>query len=106
MHNTEQPRKNGCQSKRDHRRYEGLAKEIKTDPESTHACVESKEPTLGEIESMVVHEEVPKEKTILKMVGALKKLHGDWYLDIGHNCKPKKRTQGNGRSQKKFAITC
>jgi hypothetical protein len=49
----------------------------------TQACLESKEPTSGETESMAVYAEVPKEKAALKTVGALKKPHGDQYLDIG-----------------------
>jgi hypothetical protein len=46
------------------------------------------------------------EANLVETFGALKKQYGDRYLDVGHRQKPKKRTQGNGRSQKKLTIIC
>jgi hypothetical protein len=58
-----------------------------------------------ERESEAVHEEVPKEEAAVQSVVALKKRHGDRNLAVGCRRKPKKRTQGNGGSRKKFAAT-
>jgi hypothetical protein len=52
--------------------------------EETEACLESKEPISVEIESVVVHEEVPKEEATVKTVRALKEQYGDRHLAIGH----------------------
>jgi hypothetical protein len=41
------------------------------------ACLESREQTSVEIESVVVHEEVPKEEATEKTVRALKEQYGD-----------------------------
>jgi hypothetical protein len=43
----------------------------------TEACLESKEPNSVELESVTVHEEVPKEKAAVKTVRALKERYGD-----------------------------
>jgi hypothetical protein len=51
--------------------------------EAMEACLESKEPTSVEIESIVVHEEVPKEEAAVKTVRALKERCGDWHLAVG-----------------------
>jgi hypothetical protein len=48
------------------------------------ACLESKEPTSVEIESVAVHDEVPKEEAITKTVRALKEWYGDRQLAVGH----------------------
>jgi hypothetical protein len=53
----------------------------------------------------VLHEEVPKEEVAVGTVRALKKLHRDWHLAIRRHSQIKKRTQGNGESQRKLA-TC
>jgi hypothetical protein len=58
------------------------------------------------MKSLVEHEEVPKEESVLETFGALKKRPGDRHLAIGHHQKPKKRAQGNGGSQKKLAAAC
>jgi hypothetical protein len=60
------------------------------------ACLDHKEPTLVEIESLMVHEEFPKEEAAVKTVRTQKKLYGDWHLAIGHCQQLKKPTQGNG----------
>jgi hypothetical protein len=69
--------------------------------EAMHACLENKEPT--SLESVTVHEEVPEEEAAVQPVRALKQQHGDQHLAIGCSRKPKKRTQGNGGSQRKLA---
>jgi hypothetical protein len=55
-----------------------------------------------EIQSIVVHEEVPKEEAAAKLVRALKKRHGDRHLAVWHCQKPKKRTQGDGVSRRSW----
>jgi hypothetical protein len=56
--------------------------------------------------SEAVHEDVPKEEAAVQTVGALKKRHGDRNLAVQCRRKPKKRTQSNGGSRKKFAAAC
>jgi hypothetical protein len=51
--------------------------EMGTWREETTACLESKEPTSLEAESVAVHQEVPKEEATVETFGALKKLLGD-----------------------------
>jgi hypothetical protein len=53
-----------------------------------------------------VHGEVRKEEVAVKYVRALKKRHGDRNLAVGRHRLQKKRTQGDGGSQKKLAATC
>jgi hypothetical protein len=45
--------------------------------EEMDTCLESKELPSVQIESIVVHQEVPKEGAVLNTVRALKKWHGD-----------------------------
>jgi hypothetical protein len=71
--------------------------------EVTEACLESKEPTSEETESKLEHQEVPKEETAVETARTLKKRHGDQHLAIGRRQQLKKRTQGDGGSQKKLA---
>jgi hypothetical protein len=78
-------------------------KEMTACQEAMEACLESKEPTLVEVESVAMHEEVPKEEAALKTVGALKKRYGDRHLAIGFLLQLQKRTRGNGGSRKKLA---
>jgi hypothetical protein len=73
--------------------------------EATEACLESKEPTSLKVESIAVHEEVPKEEAAVETFGALKKRHGDWHLAIGCCRQLKKWTQGSGGSWNKLATT-
>jgi hypothetical protein len=58
-------------------------KETTAYQEATDACLESKEPTSEEIESLVVHEEVRKEEAAVEPIAALKKRLGDWNLAVG-----------------------
>jgi hypothetical protein len=69
------------------------------------ACLEKMEANLGEMQSVAVHEEVPKEEVAVIIV-ALKERHGDRHLDLGRRQKPKKRTQDHGGSWKKLAAAC
>jgi hypothetical protein len=65
------------------------------------ACMESREPTSVEIESVVVHEEVAKEKAVVKPVRALKKWYRDQRLAMRRCSQPKTQTMavvGPGRS--------
>jgi hypothetical protein len=41
--------------------------------EAAEACLESKEPTSLDVESVAMHEEVPKEEAAMEHFGALKK---------------------------------
>jgi hypothetical protein len=57
-------------------------------------------------ETEMEQQEVPKEETAVKRVRALKKRYGERHLAKDPRQKPKKQTQGNDGSQKKFAATC
>jgi hypothetical protein len=58
---------------------------------------------LEEMKSIAEHQEVPKEVAAVETIGALKDQYGDRHLAIGRRQQLKKRTQGNGGSQKKSA---
>jgi hypothetical protein len=77
-------------------------KETTACQEATEACLESKEPTSVEIESVAVHDDVPKEEAAVKIVRAPKEQYGDQHLAIGHRRRLKKWTQGDGGSLKKL----
>jgi hypothetical protein len=68
--------------------------------EVLEAHPECKEPTPEDMEA--VHEEVPKECTAVKPVGAQ---HRGWHLAVGWCQKPKERTWGNCGFQKRLTIT-
>jgi hypothetical protein len=53
----------------------------------------------------VVHEEVPTEGAIVKIVRALKEQYGDCHLAIGRHQQLKKQNQGDGGSWKKLVAT-
>jgi hypothetical protein len=80
-----------------------LRKEMMAQQEVIDACLESKEPTSLGVEFEAEHEQVPQEKAAVETFRALKKQHGDWHLAVRHCGQPKKWTQGNGGSWKKFA---
>jgi hypothetical protein len=44
------------------------------------ACLEKMEAYPGELQSVVVHQEVPKEEAVVETVGPLM----DWHLAVGH----------------------
>jgi hypothetical protein len=67
------------------------------------ACLENKKPTSLEVDSVVVHEEVPKEEATVETVRVLKKRYRDWHLAVRRCGQPKKWTQGNGGSGKVLA---
>jgi hypothetical protein len=48
----------------------------------TETCLESKEPTSVETESIAMPEEVPKEEAAVKTVRALKECYEDQHLAI------------------------
>jgi hypothetical protein len=50
-----------------------------------------------------VHEKVPTEKAVVKIVTALKKQYGDHHLTVGCHQQLKKQTQGDGGYWKKLA---
>jgi hypothetical protein len=50
--------------------------------EKTEACLESKEWTSLGIESVAMHEEVPKEEATVIPVRSLKKRHGDRHVAV------------------------
>jgi acyl-CoA reductase-like NAD-dependent aldehyde dehydrogenase len=63
------------------------------------ACLEKMEANPGELHSVVVHQEVPKEEATVETIRALD-------TDMGTGRQLKKQTQGNGGSRKKMAATC
>jgi phage protein D len=81
-------------------------KETTACQEGTGACLESKEPTSLEIESVAVHEEARKEEAAVKPIRALKKRHGNRHLVVGGRGQAKKESQGNGGSRKKLVAAC
>jgi hypothetical protein len=64
------------------------------------AYLEKFKANLGELQSIVVHQEVPKEEAMVEMTGALKDRPQDRHLTVGHCRQIKKQTQGDGGSQK------
>lgn len=79
--------------------------------EKMEACLSRTEATdleanSEEIKTEVVHEEVPKEKAIVKTVIALKRQHKDWHLAVRCRSQLKKWTQGNCVSWKNMPATC
>jgi hypothetical protein len=75
-------------------------KETTTCHEATEACLESKEPTSVQMESVTVHEEAAG-----KTVRALKEQYGDRRLAVGRRRQLKKRSQGDGGSGRSYSIT-
>jgi hypothetical protein len=74
--------------------------------EVTKVCLKNKEPTLLEVQSVAVHEEVPKEEAAVENFGVLKKWYRVQYAAVRHRGQPKKRTQSSGRSRKKLVAAC
>jgi hypothetical protein len=58
-----------------------------------------------EIESEAEHAEVPKEEATVENFWALQEQYRDRHLAVRRRGQPKKRTQGNGVSRKKLAVT-
>jgi hypothetical protein len=56
-------------------------------------CLEEIEANPGELQSVVVHQEVPKGEATVEMIGALKDRPGDWHLAVGRCQQMKKWTQ-------------
>jgi hypothetical protein len=69
------------------------------------ACLEKMESNPGELQPVMVHQDVPKEEAMVEMIGALKDRPGDRHLATGHRRKTKKHTQGNGGSQQKLTAS-
>jgi hypothetical protein len=61
------------------------------------------EANLEEIEAVAEHQEVRKEEAAVRTVGALEDRYGDRYLVVVCRRQLKKRTQGDGGSQKNLA---
>jgi hypothetical protein len=59
-------------------------------------CLDKMEAKAGELQSVAVHQEVPKEEAAVKPIRALKKRYGERHLAVGRREKPKERTQGKG----------
>jgi hypothetical protein len=99
-----QSSQNGCLNSR----HEGLAKRDSGLPRRDGGLSrrqERKEPALEETESKPEHQEAPKEEAAVETIGALEDWYGDRYLVVGGRRQPKKRTQGDGGSRKKLAVT-
>jgi hypothetical protein len=69
----------------------------------TEGCLESKEPTSLEVESVVEHEEVPEKEATVQTFRALTKRYGDRHMSVKRRGQLKKRTQGNGGFWKNLA---
>jgi hypothetical protein len=67
------------------------------------ACLEKMGANPGELQSVVVHQEVPQEEATVETTGALEDPYGDRHLAKGHCQQLKKWTQGDGGSRKKLA---
>jgi hypothetical protein len=48
------------------------------------ACLEKMEANPGELQYVVVHQEVPKEEAVVEMIRALKDRPGGWNLAVVH----------------------
>jgi hypothetical protein len=70
------------------------------------ACLENKQPSSEETESVAVHEDVCKEEATVETFGTLKEQYGDQQLVVGCHQELQKQTQSNGGSQKKLATAC
>jgi hypothetical protein len=68
-----------------------------------NACLEKMEADPGEVQSVVVHQEVFKKDVAVESGRARNKRPGDRNLAVGHRGKSKERTQGNGCSRKNLA---
>jgi hypothetical protein len=83
-----------------------LMKAGKEKIENTGTCLVSKKPTSEEIKSEAKHEEVSMEEATVETFEALKERYRDQHLAVRCHGQPKKRTQGNGGSQKKLVAAC
>jgi hypothetical protein len=86
-------------------------KEMKAYRDASEVHSQKMEASPEEMKSVAVHEEVLKEEALVNIVGTLKERYRDQHLTIWRRRQAKKRTQGNGRSRKKFAafrrgLTC
>jgi ribosomal protein L37E len=61
---------------------------------------------LEEMESVVEHQEVRKEKTAVETIRVLEDQYGDWHLAIARHRQLNKWTQVSGWSHKKLAAAC
>jgi oligoribonuclease (3'-5' exoribonuclease) len=67
------------------------------------ACLELVKAYPGELQSVAVHQEVPKDEAALEIIGALKDRPADRYLAVGCRRQTKRRTQGDGGSRQMLA---
>jgi hypothetical protein len=65
-------------------------KDVKACLQEAGACLESKVPSSMDLESIVVHEEVPKEEAAVETVRALRERYGDQHIALGHHQQLKK----------------
>jgi hypothetical protein len=82
-------------------------KEMMACQEATEAHLEKIEANPEEMKSVVKHQKVPEEETVVETIGALE----DRYLAVGRHRQPAKWTQGGGGSWQKLAaaqgwLTC
>jgi hypothetical protein len=78
-----------------------VQKEMTTYEEATEACLEKLEANPGELQFVVVHQEVPKEEAVGEMITVVK----DRHPVVGHHQQPKKRIKGSDWSWQKLAAT-
>jgi hypothetical protein len=57
-------------------------------------------------EAVAEQQDLPQEEGAVKTIGALEDRYGDRHLAARRRRQPKKRTQGDGGSQKKLVAAC
>jgi hypothetical protein len=94
-----------CQAKMDAwlEEMKDSRKETTNCQEAMEACRETMEVNSGDLQSLAVHQEVPKEEAAVEIIGAMKDWLGDRHLAVGHHRQLKKRTRGDGGSRQKLA---
>jgi hypothetical protein len=72
--------------------------------EATEAYREKVQTNPRMMQSVVEHQEIPKEEASVVPIGGLRKWHEDYNLTTGHRQKPKGRIQENCESRKRLTI--
>jgi hypothetical protein len=83
--------------------HDKMMAKMDSQQEKGEACLEKTE-AMGETESELEHQEIPKEDAAEETFGALEKRYGDRHLAVWSGRQGKKWTQGNGGSRKKLAV--
>jgi hypothetical protein len=67
------------------------------------ACLDKMEANPGELQTVAVHQEVPKQEAAVEMIVDLKDRPGDRHLAVRSRRQTKKRTHVDGGSRQKLA---